>query len=152
MSKYVKPELRAEIIKDVNEPVYMACSGIELFTASVEREYEHQVPEEGRIDCRFQVNADVASEPVFVHEGPLYFYYLFDQPVVVDRTSDFQIISSTSTAGGGTLVIASMTYTVNQSQSIGFGDLFVRVTPDANNNVHDPEVRIAFGYNPNGCF
>lgn len=152
MKKYTKPVMVAEFISDVNEPVYMACSGKELFTANVASDYEHQVPETGRIDCRFQVDAAVADEPVFRHDGYVYIYYLFDQDIIVDRTSDFDILDTVALGDGHTLVIGRMSRTINQGEHIGFGDLFAKVIPDSSLNVHDPQVTIAFGYNPNGCF
>ena len=142
MKKYTKPELTTEINTDVNEPVYMACSGVELFSASASAgEYEHQTPELGRVDCVFHVSATTDPEPLFHYEGPLYFYYLFDQDVDVETFGgSFNIRSVSHPDDGHTLVIGSLQYTVQQGQSIGFGDLYCKVTPDAYTNVHTPKL------------
>lgn len=130
MKTFKKPEFKINRIDELSEPVFMACSGRELFEKTNWDGYQHQYYEEGRMDARFQVDGrylgtNIVDRNVFVT-------YVFAEPV------DFESCASdyhTYVTGSGTrfIVMEGINVHLNPNQSIGFGDMYVTrsgVSPD----------------------
>ena len=151
MKKYTKPLLETEVLTDISESIFMGCSGKGYFTNVSASEKEHQPPQEGRYDCRFQVDGHFTGN--FKWEGDVYIYLKFYQTVQVTQVSDYEEEAVIYNDDGTTLWIGKQTnIPLQNGNSIGFGDLYASVFPDPTENVMDPDVTFSFGYNASGCF
>ena len=139
---------------DINEPVYMRCSGQKYFyNAKVASDYEHQNPETGRWDCRYQANAAFGGAPEgYVYTGPVWCYLKFPvDGVTVDRVNDWGRVTQWDD-GGHTYWIGKInSYTLQNGNNIGLGDLIAHMTYTASDDVPEPEITFSFGYDGSSC-
>lgn len=105
---------------ELAEGVYMA-SGDDCYSVSA---YVHQTPEEGRGDCRLQVNGVHAAADGH-HSGEQTLVISFNQPVTYSW-------SNGSLAGGDGTETLTIVYNYhnNGNDNIGLGDLIVVANSD----------------------
>lgn len=152
MKKYTRPELKAELIIDINEPVYMGCSGKQYFpNPQVAQDYEHQSTQTGRNDCRFQADATFYG-PVGQYNGPVYCFLKFHKGnIVVDSVNDWSKVSSWD-ANGVTYWVGVQDYTLNghgpdePGNDVGFGDLICYDGDDPTADVLTPDIAFALNW------
>lgn len=147
MKKYSRPEVKAELVTDINEIIYMACSGrSHFYNLNVSGDYEHQFPEEGRQDCRYQANGDFVAEPGYRYDGPVYCYLRFaSEGVTVTRVNDWTTVR-TWQEGGYTYWVGVKDYTLQNGNDIGFGDLIANMALTPNVDCPVPDIGFSFGY------
>lgn len=147
MKKYSRPELKEDLIIDINESVYMICSGKDHFyNLSVGGDYQHQVPETGRYDCRYHASGDFTAESGYRYEGPVYCYLRFPiTDVIVEHVNDWSTVDSWE-SGGYTYWVGVQNYTLQNGNEIGIGDLIASMSHDATQNVPIPDIAFSFGY------
>lgn len=144
--KFVRPQIQVEVIEDINEPVYMACSGSNLFSVSVS-DYTHQEYETGRYDDRCQVNAEYHGAP---YVGDLYMTATFEKPVNI-KTLGWGFQPYLDERGSYTVVAVKRGVNLNGVEDIGFGDLIVELESGGTAGDTAGIPKISFSFNPNGC-
>lgn len=147
MKQFKKPEFKINKINDYSEPVFMACSGQEHFVnVTVSGGYEHQYPQTGRNDCRYQVGFSFTAESGYRYDGPVYVYLRFPiADVSVDRVSDWSKVYS-STEGNETIWVGVHNYTLQQGNDVQFGDLIAHFIRDTSLDVPVPEIAFALSW------
>ena len=146
MKQFKRPEFKINKINDYSEPVFMACSGRELFNVRVPVA-EHQGYEEGRLDARYQVNCNYTGSSFASTD--VYVVMKFDTPVKVKTwgaeitgiVNEGQVVYGVVSGEGSTY------YT-----SLGYGDLTVSLQVDADPGTDIPVPEITFAFNPHGCY
>lgn len=122
--RFVRPQIQVEVIEDINEPVYMACSGSNWFKLDVTG-YQHQTYEDGRADARFQISGHKVGGPA-LHNQDLYLYLTFDQAVNIALPTGwkFQQVASDG-PNSYTVAIMGNIDVLNETDNLGFGDFIV---------------------------
>lgn len=145
--RFVRPQIQVEVIEDINEPVYMACSGIALeFPANG---WTHQTPEDGRWNFAEQTNATYKG-PAISHPVTTYAYVTFNKPVNVDQWKD-SFTTYSDPEGSYTIVGKRDWGQLNPNEGIGLGALYV-VPEDSNYNgdLYITKITMSLSDNP-GC-
>ena len=126
----------------------MACSGkSHFYNLRISSDYQHQVPETGRYDCRYQAYGDFKAPTGYVYTGPVYCYLRFPcKGVVVTKVNDWKT-EATWEEGNYTYWVGKQeTYTLQNGNEIGLGDLIANMDPYADQNVPRPDISFFFGY------
>jgi hypothetical protein len=150
MKTYKKPVMSAEVVEDINEPVYMICSGSSHFDFPGDG-WTHQFPEDGRWNFADQMNG-LYKGPGIHRPLTTYAYVTFSQPVNVVQWSDS---FTTYYDPSGSYTIVGERYWpngLNHNEGIGLGALYV-VPEDGNytGGIEVVDVSMAFTFNPGGC-
>lgn len=146
--RFVRPQIQVEVIEDINEPVYMACSG---FAATVSG-YQHQGYETGKPDDRYQVNAQYYGAP---YTGPLYMIATFECPVdFAGEVVGWEFVKYIDDQNSYTIVAKTrQDITLNgNGDKIGFGDFTVTLEdglPEGSAAGSTPT--ILFTFSTDGC-
>ena len=120
--KFVRPQIQVEVIEDINEPVYMACSGKQWFDLSASG-YQHQSYETGRSYAVYQINGKKIGGPRMTNQE-VYLYFRFNTPVNIQPSATWKFDSIALDGEGSYIVAVKSTVDVlNETESIGFGDL-----------------------------
>ena len=149
MKKYSTPALTTEIIEDINEPIYMECSGATLFDFPGDG-WTHQRPEQGRWNFAEQTNGEYHG-PEIKHNVTTYAYVHFNVPVnVVEWHDSFTTYDDPS---GKNYIVGSRTWSgLNPNEGIGLGALYV--VPEDSTYTGDiwiTGITMTLSFNPNGC-
>ena len=151
--KFVRPQIQVEVIEDINEPVYMACSGMSNFNFPASG-WTHQKPETGRWNYAEQINGHYEGPSI---SGPVttYAYVTFDKPVNVDEWRDsFTTLQNPNGDPAGSFTIVGSRYWpdgLNYNTGIGLGALYVVPEDSSVTELTLVKVTMALSYNPNGC-
>ena len=147
--KFVRPQIQVEVIEDINEPVYMACSGMSNFSFPGDG-WTHQKPEEGRWNFANQTNGRY-NGPAISRPVTTYAYVTFDHPVNVDQW--FDSFTTYSDPGGSFTVVGSRYWPngLNHNEGIGLGALYVKPEDSNVADLKIEKITMALDFNPNGC-
>ena len=149
MKKYSKPVITTESISDINEPIYMDCSGKTLFSFPGDG-WTHQNPEQGRWNFAEQTNG-IYKGPFIDREVTTYAYVHFNVPVNVAQWNDSFTTYADPT--GENYIVGSRTWAkLNYDDGIGLGALYV-VPEDATytGDIYITGITMTLSYNPSGC-
>ena len=151
--RFVRPQIQVEVIEDINEPVYMACSGMSNFSFPAGG-WTHQKPETGRWNFAEQTNGQYQGPAI---SGPVttYAYVTFDKPVnVVQWFDSFTTLQNPNGDPAGSFTIVGSRYWpngLNHNEGIGLGALYVVPEDPSVTELTLEKVTMALSYNPNGC-
>ncbi len=147
--KFVRPQIQVEVIEDINEPVYMACSGMNNFYFPGDG-WTHQTPEQGRWNFAEQTNGHYQGPSI---SGPVttYAYVTFDHPVNVDQWRDS--FTTYSDPAGSFTIVGKRDWPdgLNHDEGIGLGALYVKPEDPSVTDLNIVKITMALSYNPNGC-
>ncbi len=136
MKKYSKPIISMDDISEINEPVYMSCSGSNYFKFDDASGWTHQIQETGRWDFAEQVNGKYKGPSRTGKPVTVYAYVTFDRPVNIDPTLGWEWNRSWGAVPGGDptdsyTIVGKRVFEngVNYDEGIGLGALYV-VTED----------------------
>ena len=103
MKKYKKPEFQMEVVTDINEPVYMRCSGIDLFDFPVDG-HTVQALTDGSTQYVIQIENGKYTGQTYGGNAVTYMYVNFNTPVTVahwyDSYTTYQVINNGYTVVG----------------------------------------------------
>ena len=130
MKTFKKPEFKINKIDELSEPVFMACSGVDLFEMNIDG-YQHQGYEQGRDDARFQLNAEYSGQYT---TRPYYMFLTFSEKVDVQVPGwEWHVYSDEP---GSYTVACYATQPLNHGEHPGEGDFIV--------TFEDPHVTSAY--------
>lgn len=154
MKKYKKPEVKAEILTDINEPVYMDCSGRSMFDFSDGSGWTHQIPEQGRWNSVEQINGEYKGPSKTGKPIEIFAYVTFNTPVNVDTEhgswewwNTWGPVEGGDPSGSYTIVGRRVFNNgINHGENIGLGALYV-VAEDGVTNPALTGVVVTWGFN-----
>lgn len=147
MKAFKKPEFKINKMDELSEPVFMECSGRELFNVGVD-DYQHQHYEDGRMDGVFHVDCHYTG-PFFDENTTVYVTMKFDKPVEVEHWGS----NIVGIVNSGLVVQGEITgENSNHFVSLGYGDVYAKYigTYPVGTDIPAPEITFSFG--PNGCY